>query len=54
MARLASIVKGVPLLAALAHAANYPAKPADLTTPVQQRIAVDGASCELGCEGGWW
>ncbi|EFX04386.1 metallo-phosphoesterase [Grosmannia clavigera kw1407] len=44
MARLAAIAKGVPVLAALAHAVNYPAKPADLTTPVQQRIAVNGAS----------
>ncbi|OAA66654.1 metallo-phosphoesterase [Niveomyces insectorum RCEF 264] len=33
----------VPLLAAcMADAANYPAIPADLTTPVQQRLAING------------
>lgn len=36
-------VKALPVLAAGAFAAaSYPAIPADLTTPVQQRIAVNG------------
>jgi len=26
--------------------ASYPAIPSDLTTPVQQRIAIDGVNCE--------
>ncbi len=34
---------GLPALAAcVLAAASYPAKPADLTTPVQQRLAVNG------------
>lgn len=38
-----SSVKVLPVLAAGAFAAaSYPAIPADLTTPVQQRIAVNG------------
>jgi hypothetical protein len=39
-------VAAVPLFVAYAAAAaSYPAKPKDLTTPVQQRIAVNGANC---------
>ncbi|KAK3390054.1 Metallo-dependent phosphatase-like protein [Podospora didyma] len=38
-----SLVKGLPLLAAGAiAAATYPAIPADLSTPVQQRLALNG------------
>jgi hypothetical protein len=32
------------VLAAGVSAVNYPAKPVDLTTPVQQRIAISGAN----------
>ncbi|CAK7216125.1 hypothetical protein SCUCBS95973_002698 [Sporothrix curviconia] len=42
--RLASATWGLSVLAAYAHAANFPAIPSDLTTPVQQRIAVNGAN----------
>jgi hypothetical protein len=39
-------VAAVPLFVAYAAAAaSYPPKPQDLTTPVQQRIAVNGANC---------
>lgn len=43
-------VKGLPLLAACVAGlgASYPSKPADLTTPVQQRIAINGPNGE--CE----
>lgn len=37
---------GLSVLAACARAANFPAIPTDKTTPVQQRIAVNGANCE--------
>jgi hypothetical protein len=38
-----ALVKGLPVLAACVMAsASYPPKPADLTTPVQQRIAING------------
>lgn len=37
----------VPILPIVALAANYPPVPKDLTTPVQQRIAIDGPSCEF-------
>lgn len=41
-------VRGLPLFAAVATAAaNYPAIPSDKTTPVQQRLAISGANCEL-------
>ncbi|ORY68372.1 Metallo-dependent phosphatase-like protein [Pseudomassariella vexata] len=43
MAPLRSSVVGLPVLAAcVMAAASYPAIPADLTTPVQQRIAIKG------------
>ncbi|KAK5999163.1 Acid phosphatase [Cladobotryum mycophilum] len=43
MASLYTSVKSLPFLVAGALAtASYPAKPIDLTTPVQQRIAVNG------------
>lgn len=39
--------KALPVLAACVMAgASYPPKPADLTTPVQQRIAINGPNCE--------
>ncbi|CAJ2510071.1 Uu.00g059710.m01.CDS01 [Anthostomella pinea] len=45
MISLLNILKGVPVLAVAAWAAaSYPAKPVDLTTPVQQRIAIAGPS----------
>lgn len=41
-------LKYLPILAASAWAtASFPAKPADLTTPVQQRIAVNGPTSEF-------
>ena len=44
---LAVAVKVLPLLACGVSAkASYPSKPADLTTPVQQRIAVNGPNCK--------
>jgi hypothetical protein len=43
MAALSIFVKGLPFLAAcVAASASYPPIPADLTTPVQQRIAING------------
>ena len=46
MDALLTIVKGLPLLAvAVAAAASYPAIPSDLTTPVQQRLAINGPTC---------
>ena len=40
-------IERLPLLAAVVLAgASYPAIPADLTTPVQQRIAINGANGE--------
>ena len=47
MDNLFTLVKGLPVLAACVIAANYPPIPVDLTTPVQQRIAIIGANCEL-------
>jgi len=47
MNSLFNVVKGLPLLATYAMAgASYPAIPADKTTPVQQRIAINGANGE--------
>jgi hypothetical protein len=47
MASLFTLVKGLPVLAACVMAgASYPPIPADLTTPVQQRIAINGADGE--------
>ena len=38
-----TVIKGLQLLAVCAAgAAVYPAVPADLTTPVQQRLAING------------
>lgn len=43
MPSLHSIVASLSLFSATAlAAASYPAKPAELTTPVQQRISVNG------------
>jgi hypothetical protein len=45
MATLSTLVKAFPVLAACVSAsASYPTKPTDLTTPVQQRIAINGAN----------
>lgn len=48
-----SLYTGLPVLAAflvavvdIVVAVDYPTKPADLTTPVQQRIAINGANGE--------
>ena len=41
-----TLIKAVPFLAAgLVAGANYPAIPTDLTTPVQQRLAIKGPNC---------
>ena len=40
------MIKALPLLAASAFAVDYPTIPDDLTTPVQQRLAVYGPNCE--------
>ena len=37
------------LAAGVSASASYPSKPVDLTTPVQQRLAVNGLNCELVC-----
>jgi hypothetical protein len=43
MNTLLPLAKGLPVLAACVFAgASYPPIPADLTTPVQQRIAING------------
>ncbi|KAK3896419.1 Metallo-dependent phosphatase, partial [Staphylotrichum tortipilum] len=43
METLLTVVKGLPVLAiAVAAAASYPAIPSDLSTPVQQRLAING------------
>ncbi|KAK3941965.1 Metallo-dependent phosphatase-like protein [Diplogelasinospora grovesii] len=43
MVALSTLAKGLPVLASCAMAAaSYPSKPADLSTPTQQRIAVNG------------
>lgn len=47
MDAVSTLLKGLPLLAACVMAANYPTKPADLTTPVQQRIAINGPNGEF-------
>jgi hypothetical protein len=48
MEALFAIAKGLPVLAACVIAsASYPPIPADLTTPVQQRIAINGPNCEF-------
>lgn len=42
-----TLFKGLPVLAACVMAsASYPPIPADLTTPVQQRIAINGPNGE--------
>ena len=51
---LSSAAWGLSALAACARAANFPAIPSDKTTPVQQRIAVNGANCKYGrCNTGY-
>ncbi len=46
MDTLLTVVKGLPVLAvAVAASASYPAIPSDLTTPVQQRLAINGPTC---------
>ena len=48
MDSLFTLIKGLPLLAACAMAgADYPPIPADLTTPVQQRLAINGPDGEF-------
>lgn len=44
MSTLSALVKALPVFAAttVLAAVNYPPIPADLTTPVQQRLAIDG------------
>jgi acid phosphatase type 7 len=46
-----TLFKGLPVLATcVMAAASYPPIPADLTTPVQQRIAINGPNGEsVGC-----
>jgi acid phosphatase len=44
---ISTFFKGLPLLAACVMAVNYPTIPADLTTPVQQRIAINGPNGEF-------
>jgi hypothetical protein len=47
MNSLFTLAKGLPFLAACVKAgASYPPKPADLTTPVQQRISINGPNGE--------
>jgi len=48
MATLSRLIAAVPAFAGVVLAANYPAEPSDLTTPVQQRIAIHGpdGKCE--------
>lgn len=47
MYSLSSILKGLPLLAVMVTAsADYPTIPSDLTTPVQQRLAISGMNCK--------
>ena len=46
MDTILALVKGLPLLAvAVAASASYPAIPSDLTTPVQQRLAIQNPIC---------
>ena len=46
MASLFTLAKGLPVLAAyVAAGASYPAIPSDETTPVQQRLAINGPTC---------
>ncbi len=47
MGVLSTLFKSLPVLAASVIAVDYPPIPSDKTTPVQQRIAVNGANCEL-------
>jgi hypothetical protein len=48
MVGASSVIKAMPLLAASAFASvNYPTIPDDLTTPVQQRLAVYGPTCKI-------
>jgi acid phosphatase type 7 len=45
MSSVAVLIKALPFLAVGVFAADYPAIPSDLTTPVQQRLAVKGLNC---------
>ena len=47
MVSLRTLVKGLPILAVCVMAADYPTIPADLTTPVQQRLAINDPNCEF-------
>jgi hypothetical protein len=50
MEAFTNFIKGLPVLAACVMAsASYPPIPADLTTPVQQRIAINGPNGKLSC-----
>lgn len=47
MVGFTTVLKALPALAASALASvNYPTIPTDLTTPVQQRLAVYGPNCK--------
>lgn len=47
MAHVQSLLAWMALAASAFAAATYPPKPADLATPVQQRIAIDSPNSEL-------
>ncbi|OAA79053.1 hypothetical protein LEL_02539 [Akanthomyces lecanii RCEF 1005] len=47
MTHAQSLVACMAFAAGAFAAATYPPKPADLATPVQQRIAIDGPNSEL-------
>lgn len=48
MGTLLNLVKALPVLAGcVMGAASYPPIPSDLTTPVQQRLAINGANGEF-------
>ena len=42
MAALSTIIRALPFMAAAVLGADFPPIPADLTTPIQQRLAVMG------------
>lgn len=46
MIKLSASIKALPVLVACALAVNYPTIPADLTTPVQQRLAINAPNGE--------
>lgn len=47
MSKALFMIKALPFLAASAFAVDYPTIPDDLTTPVQQRLAVYGPNCKF-------